>query len=122
MNALEVVPPWTSATSDLSTFSKNSMAQLDHFAAARHPQTMSLYVSVGCRDDLGNALRRNVTKVDRDGIALVFDARSRDVMKRFTQFGRRTFQDASVNGEQFSSRLAVRCARNSLNIAAPAAA
>ncbi len=56
-------------------------SQLDHFAAARHPQSMSLPVSVRCRDDLGHAVRRDIAKVDRDGIALVFDVRSRDVLR-----------------------------------------
>ena len=49
-------------------------SQLDHFAPARHSQAMSLPVSVRCRDDFGHAVGRDIAIVDRDGIALVFDA------------------------------------------------
>ena len=68
-------------------------SQLDHLAAARHPQAMPLSVPVGCRDDLGHALRRDIAEVDGDGIALVLDARSRDVAELVAQFGRCTFQE-----------------------------
>ncbi len=53
--------------------------QFDDLAAARHPQTVPVSVPMGRRDDFGDPLRCDVAVVDGDGVALVFDACSRNL-------------------------------------------